>query len=156
MRQRAVSAAAAFSGSIATACLLTAVIEGQTGPVLGFVAAATVAAALVREATRDRREQAVLRLCPRGVVVGSALDGVGEPRWRAVGVTRNLICLARSGQRQAIWRDGVSPDGFRRIAAYGLWRRSALPDPDDSSELIARKTVTGEQSVPRTGRPRGR
>jgi hypothetical protein len=158
MRQRALSAAAAFSGALATGCLLAALLAGQAGPLLGFLAGTAAVGALVREVGRGRREQAVLPLwSERGG--GSALDGVGEPRWRVVGVTRNLICLASSGlgrQRRAIWRDSVSADGFRRIAAYGLWRRSAPQHPVDSFELIARKSVRAEQSVARTGRPRSR
>ena len=161
MRQRAMSAGAAFSGSVAAFCLGTCLTAGVTGPVWGFLAAAVAAIALGRGVLRGRPDQAQLRLCPRGgLVLGE--DGDGEPgaeaQFRAVGVTRNLICLARAGrrsERRSIWRDSLAPDAFRRIAAYALWRRSAIADPAQVSELIARKAVTGGQSAPRTGRPRG-
>ena len=161
MRQRAMSAGAAFSGSVAAFCLGTCLTAGVKGPFWGFLAAALAAMALGRGVLRGRPDQAQLRLCPRGgLVLGE--DGDGEPgaeaQFRAVGVTRNLICLARPGrhsERRSIWRDSLAPDAFRRIAAYALWRRSAIPDPAQVSELIARKTVTGGQSAPRTGRPRG-
>jgi hypothetical protein len=161
MRQRAMSAGAAFSGSVAAFCLGTCLTAGVTGPVWGFLAAAAAAMALGRGVLHGRPDQARLRLCPRGgLVVGE--DGDGEPgaeaEFRAVGVTRNLICLARPGrrsERRSIWRDSLAPDAFRRIAAYALWRRSAIVDPAQVSELIARKAVTGGQSAPRTGRPRG-
>jgi hypothetical protein len=156
MRQRAISVAAAFSGSLAAFCLTTALVRGEPAPVCGFIAGVAAAAALVRQARRGSRDQAVLRLGPQGVV--SLVCGGAEAELRTVGITRNLICLAQSGPRsstRALWRDSVSQDAFRRIAAYGLWRRSALPDRAESFELIARKTVRGEQSVPRTGRPRG-
>jgi hypothetical protein len=157
MRQRVISAAAAFSGSLAVLCLATALVRGEPTPVLGFIAGAAAAAALVQGARRGSREQALLRLCPRGAVWVAC--GVGEAELRAVGITPHLICLARGGhgaQTRAVWRDSVSPDGFRRIAAYGLWRRGALPDRAESFELIAPEAVRGEQSVARTGRPRDR
>ena len=167
MRQRAMSAGAAFSGSVAAFCLGTCLTAGVTGPVWGLLAAAVAAIALGRGVLRGRPDQAQLRLCPRGgLVLGE--DGDGEPgaeaEFRAVGVTRNLICLARPGrdserrerrERRSIWRDSLAPDAFRRIAAYALWRRSAIANPAEVSELIARRTVTGGQSAPRTGRPRG-
>lgn len=164
MRQRAMSAGAAFSGSVAAFCLGTCLTAGVTGPIWGFLAAAVAAMALGRGVLRGRPDQAQLRLCPHGgLVLGE--DGDGEPgakaQFRAVGVTRNLICLARPGhrserrERRSIWRDSLAPDVFRRIAAYALWRRSAIPNPAQVSELIARRTVTGGQSAPRTGRPRG-
>jgi hypothetical protein len=70
-----------------------------------------------------------------------------------------LICLARNVGRSPhapIWRDSLPPDGFRRIAAFMLWRRSEMLDPLQHSELIVRKTVTEPPSDPRTGRPEGR
>jgi hypothetical protein len=156
MRQRAMSAGAAFSGSVATFCLGTALATGSLGPVCGFAAGTVAAAALARSVLRPRPDEGQLRLCPRrGVLL--AEDGDGETQFRPFGVTHNLICLVRTGgrsERRAIWRDSLAPDGFRRIAAYVLWRRSAMSDLTKDSELIARKTVTDSQSAPPTGRPR--
>ncbi|HUD27200.1 MAG TPA: hypothetical protein VMQ45_16075 [Burkholderiaceae bacterium] len=157
MRQRAIAAAAGLSGSLAAFCLTTALASGEAAPLGGFMAGAVAAAALVLAARRGRQDQAALRVGPQGTVwldCGSA----GETQLRPVGITRNLICLARSGPgspARAVWRDSVSPDGFRRIAAYGLWQRGTLADRAESFELIVREAVTGGQWVPRTGRPRG-
>jgi hypothetical protein len=161
MRQRAMAAGAAFSGSVAAFCLGSWLTAGAPGPLWGLLAGAVAAIALVRGALRDPANEAVLRLCPRrGVVLGE--DGNGEmgaeTEFRPIGVTRSLICLASTrgrSQWRSIWRDSLAPEAFRRIAAYALWRRSAMPDPVHGSELIARKTVTGGQSAPRTGKPRG-
>jgi hypothetical protein len=156
MRQRAMSAGAAFSGSVATACLGAALASGRMGPLAGFLAAAVAAACLVL-ASRRHLAPARLRLCPRrGVVLDD--DGDGETPLRPVGVTPNLICLARNIRRSRhapIWRDSLPPDGFRRIAAFMLWRRSETLDPVQHSELIARKTVTEPPSDLRSGRPPG-
>jgi hypothetical protein len=157
MRQRAMSAAAALSGSIAVVCLGTALATGRSAPVCGFLTGVAAAAALVRASGRRCADEVPLRLCPRtGVWMGE--DGDGKPALRAVGITRHLICLVGTGPgsgRRSIWRDSIAPDGFRRIAAYSLWRRSDAPDPAHRFELIARKAVTEGQSAPRTGRPRG-
>jgi hypothetical protein len=156
MRRRAMSAGAAFSGSVAAACLWSALASGRPGPALGF-AAGTIAAIALARAARLRTYGARLRLCPRrGVVLNE--DGDGETPLLPIGVTPNLICLARAGgsaQRSSIWRDSLSPGGFRRIAAYALWRRNVVPDRAQGSELIARKTVTCPQSISRSGRPEG-
>jgi hypothetical protein len=157
LRQRAIAAAAAFSGSLAAFCLATALARNEPAPVCGFAAAAVAAAELVGEARRVRRDRPALRLDPQGAVwldCGSA----AEVQLRAVGITGNLICLTGWGPgapTRTVWRDSLSEDGFRRIAAYGLWRRGARPDRTESFELIARGTVRGEQSVPRIRRPRG-
>jgi len=115
-------------------------------------------AALVRGSRHRSADEVALRLCPRtGALMRE--DGDGKPALRPVGVTRNLICLTGTGPgsgRRSIWRDSIAPDGFRRIAAYTLWRRrSAASDPAHRFELIARKAVTEGQSDPRTGRPLG-
>jgi hypothetical protein len=151
------SAGAAFSGSVATACLWAALASGKAGPVAGWLAAGLAAAALLR-ASRRHLDQGRLRLCPRrGIVLDG--DGDGETPLRPIGVTPNLICLARtvrSSQHWPIWRDSLPPDGFRRIAAYALWRRSVTLDIAQHSELIARKTVTEQPANARAGRPPGR
>ena len=149
------AAAAGFSGTIAVLCLGTALAAGRPTPLAGFLAAMVAAVALARGHGRDTA--GTLRLGPGGSV-SLGRDRDGEPPLRPVGVTGNLILLARGRPgrgRLALWRDSVAADGFRRIAAYALWRRSAAPDPAQRSELIGRETVTGGQSVPRTGRPRG-
>ena len=155
LRQRVMSAGAAFGGSVATFCLGTALASGKLEPVCGFVASAVAAAALARAVRRLRPDERQWRLCPRrGALLAG--DGDGEAEFRPIGVTRNLICLACLGsdsERRSIWRDSLAPDGFRRIAAYALWRRSAMPDLAKHSELIARKTVTDSQSTTRSGRP---
>ena len=159
MRQRAMSAGAAFSGSVATFCLGSSLTTGAPGPVWGFLAGAIAAIALVRGVLRGPANEAALRLCPRRGLVLAEDEGVevgAETQFRPIAVTRSLICLARTGGRseyRSVWRDSLAPDAFRRIAAYALWRRSA--EPAHSSELIARKTVTEGQSARRTGRPRG-
>lgn len=176
MRQRAMSAGAAVSGSVATFCLGSSLTTGASGPVWGFLAGAVAAIALARGVLRAPANEAPLRLCPRrGLVLAEGGDGdVGaETEFTPIAVTRTLICLAREGNRtvpspgqrqkvrmrasesRSIWRDSLAPDAFRRIAAYALWRRSAMRKPAHDSELIARKTVTEGQSAPRTGRPRG-
>jgi len=154
------SAGAAFSGSVAAACLWAALGSGRIGPAAAFAAAAVAAVALARGAHASL-DEARLRLCPRrGAVLDE--DGDGETPIRPIGVTPNLICLsggksAGGRSRQAsVWRDGLTPDGFRRIAAYALWRRSVTNDPTQHSELIARKTVSERPSDSRTGRPKGR
>jgi hypothetical protein len=157
MRQRAMSAAAALSGSIAAVCLGTALATGRWAPLGGFLTGVMAVAALVRGSRRRPADEVALRLCPRtGALMRE--DGDGKPALRPVGVTRDLICLTGSGPasgRLSVWRDSIAPDGFRRIAAYTLWRRSAASDPAQRFELIARKAVTEGQSAPRTGRPRG-
>jgi hypothetical protein len=161
MRRRAISAAAAFSGSLAVFCLGTAFAGGRPAPVLGFLAGLTAAGALARAVRSPESEPAALRLCPlRGLRL--AEDGDGEPELVPISVTRNLICLARSqgGRRwRSIWRDSVAPDGFRRIAALALWRREKAPNPaanrDEGSELIRSKAVTEGQSIERTAGPPG-
>jgi hypothetical protein len=163
MRHRAMSAGAAFSGSVAAFCLGTALTSGARGPICAFLAGVAAAIALARGVLRGCPDEAQLRLCPRrGLLLGEDGDGDGEAGaeadFRPIGVTRNLICLVRTRrvpQRRTIWRDSLAPDAFRRIAAYALWRRSAIPNPGRRSELITRKTVTGGHSAPRTGRPRG-
>ena len=161
MRQRAMAAGAAFSGSVATFCLGSWLTGDALGPVWGFLAGAVAAIALVRGVLHGPADEAALRLCPRcGVVLGEGGDGElgAETQFRPIGVTRSLICLASTRRRsewRSIWRDSLAPEGFRRIAAYALWRRSAMPDPVHDSELIAGKAVTGGQSTPWTGRPRG-
>jgi hypothetical protein len=150
------SAAAAFSGSMAAFCLGTAITSGSPGPVCGFLAGLAAAVALVR-AVRDAPTEGALRICPGGALLPVEAED-GEAPFQPVGVTRNLICLVRTrhgSERRSIWRDSIAPDAYRRIAAYGLWRRGAARHLSDRSELIARKTVTEELSVPRTGRPRG-
>jgi hypothetical protein len=157
MRRRAMAAAAGLSGAVAAVCLATALAAGRSGPLAGFLAAAVAAAALIRGRSDDGREGTTLRLAPGGGVSLSQ-DRDGEPPFHPVGVTRNLILLARvhpGRGRLALWRDSVAPDGFRRIAAYALWRRSAMSDSAQRSELIAREAVRAAQSAPRTGRPRG-
>ena len=158
MRQRAMSAAAALSGSIAAVCLGTALATGRWAPLGGFLTGVMAVAALVRGSRRRPADEVALRLCPRtGALMRE--DGDGKPALRPVGVTRNLIGLSGSGPasgRLSVWRDSIAPDGFRRIAAYAQWRRSAASDPAQRFELIARKAVTEGQSAPRTGRPRGR
>jgi hypothetical protein len=153
LRRRVVAAAAAFSASVAVYCLGVAAASGAAGPVCGFAAGVIATAALVRAARGSGPDPGPLRLCPhRGVLA----EGDGEAPLRAIGVTRNVICLARPGGwgHRPIWRDGVAPDGFRRIAAFSLWRRGSGTDPADGAELIAREAVTEGRSVPRTGRPR--
>jgi hypothetical protein len=141
---------------MAVFCLGTAIARGAPGPVCGFLAGLIAAVALVRAARGGPAEPA-LRIWPgRGVL--SAEDGDGEPPFQPIGVTRSLICLVRTRrriERRSIWRDSIAPDAFRRIAAYGLWRRGAAPNPAQHSELIARKTVTEGPSIPRNGRPWG-
>jgi len=90
-------------------------------------------------------------------VKGVLVDGDGEPPLLPIGVTRNVICLVRPGQWgcRPIWRDGVAPDGFRRIAAYALWRRAAA-NLADGAELIVREAVPEGRSVRRAGRARDR
>jgi hypothetical protein len=152
------SAGAAFSGSVAVVCLWASLASGAIGALAGFLAAAIAVVALAH-ASRRGVDEARLRLCPlRGVVLGE--DGDGEtPTW-PVGVTPNLICLAHgvgsSRPSWSIWRDSLPPDGFRRIAAYALWRRNVAPNLSQHSELIARKVVTEQPPNPRTGRPVGR
>jgi hypothetical protein len=157
MRQRAISAGAAFSGSVAVLCLGSALTSGAGGPLCGSLACAVAAIALARGVLRGFPDEPPLRLCPRrGLLVAEAGDGeAGAEGFRPIGVTRNLICLAGLHLRRSIWRDSLGPDAFRRIAAYALWRRTAAPDSARRSELIARKTVTEGQSAPGTGRPRG-
>lgn len=154
MRLRAMSAGAAFSGSVAAVCLWSALASGRPGPLLGLLAGAAAAIALGRE-SHLRPTQVSLRLCPRdGVLLDEGGDG--ETPLRPIGVTPHLICLAKGGPnptRLSIWRDGLASDGFRRIAAYALWRRSVIRSSTD--ELIAGKIVT-EQLLPsarRGGRP---
>ena len=147
------AAAAGFSGSVAVVCLGTALAGGRVAPLSGFLAAVVAAVALVRGHGHDA--SSTLRVAPGG---GVSLDRDGEAPLRPVGVTGNLILLIRGRPgraRVAVWRDSVAADGFRRIAAHALWRRSAAPDPAEHPELIGRETVRGGQSVPRTGRPRG-
>ena len=156
VRQRTISAAAAFSGSLAAFCLSSAWVSARPGPAFGCFAATVAAAALIR-ARRRGPEQESLRLRPQGGVLPEH-DGQGEPAFWPVGITRPLICLARDGrnsERRTIWRDGIAPDGFRRIAAFGSWRRGATLNQADSTELIAPGSVRGGQTVPRAGRPRG-
>jgi hypothetical protein len=155
MRQRAMSAGAAFSGFLAAVCLWTALAGGRPGPMLGFLAGTLAVVALVRASRLGRDREATLRLCPRrGLVLDE--DGDGETPLQPIGITPHLICLARRGSQPVpIWRDSLPPDAFRRIAAYALWRRSAMSDPVDSVELIERKAVSGQQSIPRAGRPEG-
>jgi hypothetical protein len=157
------AAACAFSGSIALVCLGAALSGGGAGPACGGLSLAIAAWALGRRALYPDCRLAPLRLCPRRRVL-SAEDapvegGDGESELRVVGITRSLICLAlpRPGRRlRPVWRDSIAPEAFRRIAAYALWRRSVAPESAHRSELIARNTVTDGQTVPRTGRPRGR
>ena len=154
-RRHFVAAAAGFSGAIAAYCLSVAAATGARSPLWGFLAGLIAMAALARTALCRDSDQAPLRLCPRDGVVFRP-EGPGEVPLLAIGVTRGLICLARSGGRGQfpIWRDSVSPDAFRRIAAYALWRRSAAKDPVHGAELIPRKSVTEGQSFPRAERPR--
>jgi hypothetical protein len=157
MRQRTISAAAGFSGSLAVFCLTTAFASGRPAPACGFIAGAIATVALARAGLRRGSDPLWLRLCPRGgVILGQ--DGACEPVFWPVGVTASLICLARTGrgsERRSIWRDGIAPEAFRRIAAYGLWRRRPVPDRADHPELIARKAVTERRTAPRGGWPRG-
>jgi hypothetical protein len=150
------SAAAAFSGALAAYCLGQAFASAALGPLGGFVAALTAAVALGR-AARGGDQDGPLRVCPRrGVLSGEGRDG--ETPLLPIGVTRSLICLAPAGggrPRRSIWRDSIAPDAFRRIAAYGLWHRSAGANRVDPTELIARRTVTGGPSDSRIGGPPG-
>ncbi|HEX4584857.1 MAG TPA: hypothetical protein VH183_08510 [Burkholderiaceae bacterium] len=152
------SAAAAFSGSMAVFCLGTAIASRTPGPAGGFLAGLIAAVALARAVRGGPAQAALLRIWPgRGVLSGEE-DGDGELPYQPIGVTRNLICLARNRrrlERWPIWRDSIAPDAFRRIAAYGLWRRGAAPETAVRSELIARKTVTEGPLIPRIGRPQG-
>ena len=154
MRRRVMSTGAAFSGSVATLCLGTA-LAGGVRAVCGSVVCVLAAATLGWAVRRPRAEGDDLRLCPqRGVL----LNGDGETEFRPVGVTHSLICLASTGGslvQRCIWRDSLAADGFRRIAAYALWRRNVMSDSARQPELISRKTVTERQSTPRIGRPRG-
>ena len=100
MRQRAMSAGAAFSGSVAAFCLGSSLTAGAPGPFWGFLAGAVAAIALVRGVLRGPANEGVLRLCPRrGLVLADDGDGeVGaETQLRPIAVTRSLICLARTG-----------------------------------------------------------
>jgi hypothetical protein len=155
IRRRVVALAAGFSGSIAAYCLGIAAVSGARGPLWGFLAAMVALGPLVRAARGPDPDPTPLRLCPRsGAVVHG--QGDGEMPLLPIGVTRNLICLARPGGwgQHPIWRDSIAPDAFRRIAAFGLWRRGAAKDSADGAELIPRIAVTEGQSVPRAGRPR--
>jgi hypothetical protein len=158
MRQRTISAAAGLSASLAVFCLGTGLTSGQLGPFCGFVAGAVAAAAALRARLRRIQEPGPLRLCPHGgVLAGRDADGDGEAVFWPIGVTGSLICLARTGrsaERRSIWRDGVAPDGFRRIAALGLWRRDTVSNWTDHSELIARIAVTEQRTAARTEWPR--
>ncbi len=62
------SAAAAFSGSLAALCLGTAITSGSPGPVCGFLAGLAAAVALVR-AVRDAPTEGALRICPGGALL---------------------------------------------------------------------------------------
>lgn len=153
-----IGVAAVFSTVLSLLCLGAALACGCVGPWVGSAAGAIAAAALVRSAWGGRRGEFPARLGPDGGVrLGRADPADPQPVFWPIGVTASLICLGRAdrtGDRRSIWRDGIAPDGFRRIAAYGLWRRSAALDPADSSELIARNAVTCTRMAPRPGWPR--
>jgi len=151
------SAAAAFSGSLAVFCLGTALASARPGPLAGCAAAVIAAAALVRAGRPAARRRASLHLCRRTGRV-QAEEGDPGPEFRLIGVTGHLICLVREGRPRecrTVWRDAIGTDGFRRIAAYGRWRRGVAPDRPNSRELITGQAVTGGQSIRRTGRPLG-
>jgi hypothetical protein len=150
--------AAALSSTLSLLCLGAALAYDGIGPWVGSTAGAIAAAALVRCAWGGRRDEFAVRLGPDGGVwlLGADLGDTQAVFW-PIGVTASLICLGRAdrtGDRRSIWRDGIAPDGFRRMAAYGLWRRNAASDPDDSSELIARNAVTCTRMAPRPHWPR--
>jgi hypothetical protein len=151
-------AAAALSVSLVLLCLGAALCGGSFGPLVGSVAAAVAAVALVRCARASRAGQIPIQIDSEGGVrLDSADCGGAQAVFWPVAVTGSLICLARADRgcdRRSIWRDAIAPDGFRRIAAYGLWRRSVLSNPTDTSELIARYAVRCRRTVPRPGWPR--
>jgi hypothetical protein len=150
--------AAAFSTALSLLCLGAALACACVGPWLGSTAGAIAAAALVRAAWGGVRSQIPAHLgADGGVRLAVAGPAGAQAVFWPIGVTACLICVGRagrSGERRSIWRDGIAPNGFRRIAAYGLWHRSAALDLSDSSELIARNAVTCTRMAPRPGWPR--
>jgi hypothetical protein len=153
-----IGVAAVFSTVLSLLCLGAALACGCVGPWVGSAAGAIAAAALVRSARGGRAGEFPARLGPDGGVrrVPADVEDVPAVFW-PIGVTASLICLRRAdrnGDRWSIWRDGIAPEGFRRIAAYGVWHRSAASDLADSSELIARNAVTCTRMAPRPDWPR--
>jgi len=150
--------AAAYSAALSLLCLGAALACGCVRPWAGSAAGAIAAAALVRCARRGRHGQVLLSLGSDGRVGLLSEDPAQAPAafW-PIGVTASLICLSRAdgtGDRRSIWRDAIAQDGFRRIAAYGLWRRSAASDPVYPSELIARNAVRCTRTALRPRWPR--
>jgi len=150
-------AAAVFSTSLSALCLYAALTGDRFGPWVGAMAAVIAAAALARSACNGRRQNAALIVSEGGVRRDSPGPGVAEAVYWPISVTAGLICLVRAdrtGDCLSVWRDGIAPDGFRRMAAYGLWRRNGAPNRSDSLELIGRNAVTCTRMAPRAGWPR--
>jgi len=156
--RRMIWAAAALSVSLALLCLGAALASDSFGPWVGSLAAAAAAVALLRRARASRASQIPIQIDSEGGVRLDSADCEGaQAVFWPVAVTGSLICVARadrSRDHRTIWRDAIAPDGFRRIAAYGLWRRSVLSNPTDPSELIARYAVRCTRTAPRPGWPR--
>jgi hypothetical protein len=156
MRQRMIWGAAALSTALSMLCLGAAVACACVGPWIGCAAGAIAAASLMRGARGGGRIRARLG-ADGGVRLAAADLGGAEAVFWPIAVTTSLICLGRAdraGDRRSVWRDQMAPDGFRRIAAYGLWHRSAASYPSDSPELIARNAVTCTRTAPRPRWPR--
>lgn len=153
VRAHTVAAAAGFSAALAAVCLASAWISGRPGPIIGFCACAAAAVALIRGCRHSAKRDAWR--CAPGGIIRSGGDAGQEGVFFPISVTGALICLTdpAGAERLAVWRDETGSDQFRRMAAFGLWRRRGGRGHAQSTELIVRKPVTG-LTVPRAERPR--
>jgi hypothetical protein len=159
LRRRVIASAAGLSAVSAALCAASVLQGGASAA--RWACALSLAATLAAGAELRRRQSPpdLLRVGSAGIACAfddGGKSGQPRPKLHPACVTAWMICLAPPGGRGEVvlWRDGVAPDGFRRLAALGLWRRGAGADPAESAELIARDAVTRTRMAPRPGWPR--